>query len=670
MKVQYSYLKNFLTTTKPIAKLADAFTKVGFECEEDGSSIDFDITPNRGDALSLRGLQREYDALQSKKLKDTLPYKKLVFKKDKTVINKIDKTGCGNYHLMTIAGISSIKNLDVKKRAFLSAAGIPLISPLVDLGNYVMLEIGSPMHVFDLDLLDLPINILFQSNNEPFQIIGGDLKNLESSSLTIQDQQGVQAVAGIIGGEKTSVSKNTINIAVEAAFFYPDKIVNEARKYGLATDASHRFERGVDPTIQKKALERFIFLLDDIAEYDSVKCFEGDSQTVKSNVVPLSIERFNQFSGLTLTPKTISSLLKNLGFTLNSTNKKNLSFSVPSHRFDISLEEDLYEEILRCYGYDKIPVNKPKPGPIPLKNNISIESELKTGLVFGGFTELMHMPFVSEENFTKLNSKTKKPAQLLNPINENEPMMRGSLFEGLFSAINLNVKKGHLSLKVFESGNVFHKSGNDFVQHGHISGIVYYHEPQKRWDSTVIPYDFYSFKAELYKLLQTLGVDNLRLEPNSDNRAFNLNSMVIFSGKKAIGALGEINLAVTQKLIKNTAFGFELYPEEILCRSKTIELKPISKFPSSTRDINILISKSHTYQMVEKTLNAGSISFLNNFALVNTFEGKGIPDGLISMTLSFTFQSSKKSLKDSEINDSMTHVLRVLKKSLGADIRS
>ena len=280
------------------------------------------------------------------------------------------------------------------------------------------------------------------------------------------------------------------------------------------------------------------------------------------------------------------------------------------------------------------------------------------------------MPFVSEENFMKLNSKTKKPAQLLNPINENEPMMRGSLFEGLFSAINLNVKKGHLSLKVFESGNVFHKSGNDFVQHGHISGIVYYHEPQKRWDSTVIPYDFYSLKAELYKLLQTLGVENLRLEPNSDNRAFNLNSMVIFSGKKAIGALGEIDLAVTQKLIKNTAFGFELYPEEILCRSKTIELKPISKFPSSTRDINILISKSHTYQSVEKTLNAGSISFLNNFALVNTFEGKGIPDGLISMTLSFTFQSSKKSLKDSEINDSMTHVLRVLKKSLGADIRS
>ena len=318
MKVQYSYLKNFLPTALSQVKLADIFTKVGFECELDGPIIDFDITPNRGDALSLRGLQREFHAHQSTQLKDTLSYKKLKFKKDKTAINKIDKTGCGNYHLMTIGGIRSIKNLDSKKRNFLLAAGVPLISPLVDLGNYVMLEIGSPMHVFDLDLLDLPINVLFQSNNEPFRIIGGDLKNLEDSSLTIQDQKGVQAVAGVIGGEKTAVSKSTKNIAVEAAFFYPDKIVNEARKYGLATDASHRFERGVDPAIQKQALERFIFLLGAIAEYDSVKCFEGDSQAVKSNVVSLSIDRFNKFSGLLLTKKTISSLLQNLGFSLNS----------------------------------------------------------------------------------------------------------------------------------------------------------------------------------------------------------------------------------------------------------------------------------------------------------------------------------------------------------------
>ena len=457
---------------------------------------------------------------------------------------------------------------------------------------------------------------------------------------------------------------------MEAAFFHPDKIVNQARKYGLATDASHRFERGVDPAIQKKALERFLFLLDDIAEYDAVKCIEGNSQALKTKFVSLSIERFNNFSGLMLTAKTISSLLQNLGFDLKSTNKKNLSFEVPSHRFDISLEEDLYEEILRCHGYDNIPIKPSKASPIRPQNTISSKSALKTGLIFGGFKELMHMPFVSEENFMKFNSKPKKPAQLRNPINENEPMMRGSLFEGLFLAINLNVKKGYSSLKIFESGNVFLESGDDFIQHHHISGIVYYHEPQKSWDSKVISYDFYSFKAEIYQLLQTLGVDDLRLESNSNNSAFNLNSMNIYSGQKVIGSLGEIDLAITRKLIKNTAFGFELYPQEISRHSKVIKLKSISKFPSSTRDINILIKKSHTYEDVQKILATGSISFLNNFALVNTFEGKGIPDGLISMTLSFIFQSVDKSLKDSEINDSMNHILRLLKKSLQAEIRS
>ncbi len=172
MKVQYSYLKNFLPSNLSQVKLADVFTKVGFECKVDGPIINFDIMPTRGDVLSLRGLQREFHAYQSKKLQDRLSFEKLVFKKNKTVINKIDKSGCGNYHLMTINGISSLKNLDAKKRKFLSATGVPLIHPLVDLGNYVMLEIGTPMHIFDLDSLKLPINVLFPvTDNSSFKVI-------------------------------------------------------------------------------------------------------------------------------------------------------------------------------------------------------------------------------------------------------------------------------------------------------------------------------------------------------------------------------------------------------------------------------------------------------------------------------------------------------------------
>ncbi|MDA9048944.1 phenylalanine--tRNA ligase subunit beta [Gammaproteobacteria bacterium] len=670
MKVQYSFLKNFLSTDLSQAKLADVFTKVGFECECEGSIIDFDITPNRGDVLSLRGLQREFQAQQSKVFKDTLHYKTLTFKKDKTIINKIDKSGCGNYQLMLVQGLTSVRALDSKKRNFLSAAGVSLIHPLVDLGNYVMLEMGTPMHVFDSDHLELPLNILFPISKTPFQAIGGDTKIVEPSSLTIQDQKGIQAIAGIIGGHETSVSKSTKSIAVEAAFFNPDKIANQARKYGLATDASHRFERGVDPELQQRALARFLCLLKEIAQYDSIGCYEGSSVKLKPRAISLSVERFNNFSGLLLSPKKIKLSLETLGFTSMPTKTAHLKFQVPSHRFDMELEEDLYEEILRCYGYDNIPINPPKSGPVARATDYSASKKFKGGLVFGGFQELMHMPFVSTETFNALNSNDWSPAELSNPINENEPLMRGSLFGSLFSAINLNVKKGYSAMKFFEHGNVFHKVKNDFAQESHISGLIYFHESQKTWSDKSLQYDFYSLKAEVLRLLETLRVKSIKLAPNASSTTFTINAMDIFAGKKKIGMLGEINPTATQKLIKNPAFGFEIYPEKISTKPSTLKLKPVSKFPSSSRDLNILITQSYSYAEIETVLLNNKIQFLHSLGLVNTFEGKGIPNGSISMTLRFMFQSPVKSLKESEINTSMDKAFHLLNKAFKAKIRS
>jgi phenylalanyl-tRNA synthetase beta chain len=671
MKVQYSFLKDYLSTDLSQPKLADVFTKVGFECECDGSIIDFDITPNRGDVLSLRGLQREFQAQQSKVFVDKSLYEKLTFQKDKTIIHRIDKSGCGNYQLMLIRGLHSVKALDKKKRSFLIAAGVPLIHPLVDLGNYVMLEMGTPMHVFDLDYLALPLNIAFPaSKKNSFQVIGGDTKIVEPSSLTIQDQKGIQAIAGVIGGHETSVSKNTKSIAVEAAFFNPDKIANQARKYGLATDASHRFERGVDPALQQKSLARFLFLLKEIAQYDLIDCYEGNSVKLKTRAVSLSVKRFNHFSGLLLSARKIKLYLETLGFTSKITKAGHLNFQVPSHRFDIELEEDLYEEILRCYGYDNIPINPPKSGPVVKATDYSASEKLKGGLVFGGFQELMHMPFVSIETFSALNSNNWIPAELSNPINENEPLMRGSLFGSLFSAVNLNVKKGYSAIKFFEHGNVFRKIKNGFAQESNISGLIYFHESQKTWSDKSLKYDFYSLKAEVLKLLETLRVQSIQLVSNSSSTIFTANAMDIFAGKKKIGILGEINLTATQKLIKNPAFGFEIYPEKISTKSSTLKLKPVSKFPSSSRDLNILISQSYSYDEIQTAILNSKIKFLHNLALANTFEGQGIPDGSISMTLRFMFQSQVKSLTESEIKASMDKAFHLLNKAFKAKIRS
>ena len=671
MKIQYSFLKNFLNTKLSQKKLTDVFTQVGFECEIEGDLIEFDITPNRGDVLSLRGLEREFYAYESTILNRKLETSSLKLIQDKTVIDKIDASGCGNYHLMLVQGLQKINNLDAKKLNFIESAGIPLINPLVDLGNYVMLEIGAPMHIFDLDELALPINVCFpKENNSSVTVIGGDVKDVRSSSLTIQDQSGIKAIAGIIGSEPSSVSSNTSNIAVEAAFFRPEVIVNQARKYGLATDASHRFERGVDPEIQQLALERYLFLLNQIAEYDSVALYCSFSRKTKKKNVKLNIERFNKFSGLSLKANQAIIILKNLGFNDLDRSKNNVTFNIPSHRFDISLEEDLYEELLRSYGYDNIPISKPKAGPFIKNRQDNVLDSLRLGFVHSGFKELMHMPFVSRESFQKLNSNNWIAAELQNPINDSEPLLRGNLFRPLFAALNSNVKKGYTSIKVFEAGNVFKKEKNSFTQSLHLSGMIYHHEPQHTWSYKELAYDFYSLKAEISKLLQTLGIQNIEFQKASSSMPFNENALDVFIGKHKIAVIGEIDLSVTEKLVKKQAYGFEIYPERISLAASNLKIKKTSKFPLSTRDINIVIDKSVPYKEVEDLIAKGTIKFLTSFSLINTFEGNDIPKGLVSMTLRVVFQSNIKSLSESDINGSMQMTMKLLEKKLNAKIRS
>ena len=671
MKIQFSYLKNFLQTKLSQKKLVHLFTQVGFECEIDGGLIEFDITPNRGDVLSLRGLEREFCAYQVKKSKRRLETFKLKPHKDNKIINQIDNSGCGNYHLMLIEGLQKIKALDAKKQSFIESAGVPLIHPLVDLGNYVMLEVGAPMHVFDLDKLELPINVKFPSSKKnSVEVIGGDLKDVQSTSLTIQDQSGIQAIAGIIGSERSAVSSNTSNIAVEAAFFKPETIVNQARKYGLSTDASHRFERGVDPEIQQLAIERYMFLLNQIAAYDSIKLYHSQPKKTKKKNVRLYIDRFNNFSGLNIKAGQAISILRNLGFEVAANSSKSLVFNIPSHRFDISLEEDLYEELLRCYGYDNIPISKPNAGPIIKNEKNNALENLRLGFVHAGFKELMHMPFVSKESFQQLNSENWTAAELQNPINENEPCLRGSLFTSLFNAINNNVKKGYSSIKFFEAGNVFKKEKKGYAQSLHLSGITYHHEPIQTWSQKQYIYDFFSMKAEILKLLKTLGMHNAEFYKTGSVTPFNENVLAIFVGKQKIGLIGEIDLSITDKLIKKAAFGFQIYPEKISIFLKNPKIKKISKFPLSSRDINIILDKSITYQEVESLIAQGAIKHLISFKLINTFEGKDIPKGSVSMTLRFIFQSNTKSLLESEINGSIQMILKLLEKRLNAKIRS
>jgi phenylalanyl-tRNA synthetase beta chain len=282
----------------------------------------------------------------------------------------------------------------------------------------------------------------------------------------------------------------------------------------------------------------------------------------------------------------------------------------------------------------------------------------------------MHMPFVSRDSFHQLNSNNWKPAELHNPINENEPLLRGSLFRSLFAAVNSNVKKGYTSIKIFEAGNVFKKEKSGFNQSLHLSGMIYYHEPQQTWSQKELIYDFFSLKGEISKLLQTLGMQNIEFQKTSSLIPFNENALDIFIGKQKIAVIGEIELSVTEKLVKKQAYGFVIYPEKISLASINPKIVKTSKFPLSTRDINVVLDKSISYEEVERSISQGVIKHLVYFNLINTFEGKDIPKGSVSMTLRFTFQSNTKSLLESEINRSMQMTLNLLEKRLNAKIRS
>ena len=346
MRIEYSYLKKFLVSNESQNKLSAIFTDLGFECEVDGNCIDFDLTPNRGDAFSLKGLARDYWAFKNQDLykKSFSSKNNLTFKRDLKVIKEIETTACKNYHLLLLDDIVLKKSLPKNIKSLLESAGIPLIHPLVDLGNFVMLEQGTPLHVFDRETLSLPISVGFSVNKESLAVIGNEVKEITKDTLTIRDESGAIAIAGIIGGADTAVSDSTKSIAIEAAFFSPESLMNKARQYGLSTDASTRFERGVDPSIQAFALERYLDLLEEIASFKLIGCNKLEKKTNFSKKITLDYQDFESFAGVKISKKFITRTLRLLGFIEIDSFKTGLTISTPSHRFDMSLAEDLYEE--------------------------------------------------------------------------------------------------------------------------------------------------------------------------------------------------------------------------------------------------------------------------------------------------------------------------------------
>jgi phenylalanyl-tRNA synthetase beta chain len=439
MKVLYSRVTRAIKAKPKIESLCDDLTLIGIEVDEIKSFhgdkiIDFDLTPNRGDCFSVKGLARDYCAFKNKKLSSEI---KTSFKGETKFSKKIKllaREGCSAYSAVSVSNLKLKKKFPDYIKKTLKAAGIQSIHPLVDIVNFVMLESGQPMHVFDQDKIEGDIEVRFAKTKEKIKILGEKNLRLTKDCLVISDEKEPIAFAGISGGLSHSVSKKTQNFLIESAFFDPSIIKGKARRYGFQTDASQRFERGVDFNLHEKALQEALSIIQEIyqADISNIKT-KKNKYFPRKKLINIATEDVNLKLGTNLKENTIKSILKRLEIKLVKKNQKNLVFEVPSHRFDLSIKEDLVEEIARIVGYDNLPQIKNDPiAQHYEKSDYDFTYEIKTFMVNKGFNEVINYSFLDKQALENLGIENKS-ISLKNPLNNSLSTLRTSLLPSLAS---------------------------------------------------------------------------------------------------------------------------------------------------------------------------------------------------------------------------------------------
>ena len=660
MKIDYAFLKNFLQAKESIHNLADLMTSIGFESEViPKNTIEFDVTPNRGDFLSLKGIAREYSAITGKSIKLNLPKSSQPFQRNKSVISFIDKSACTHYCLGVVKNVSNIKELSADKRRLLTQAEIPLIHPLVDLANYVMLEIGTPLHIFDLDKIAMPISVGYPKKQQKVKVIGGEAKHFQTSTLAIMDNDRIVAMAGIIGEESSAVSKNTINIAIESAFFKPEKIINQSRLYGLTTDAGFRFERGVDPALQEFALERYLKLLSEIAFYNSVECYREGFSKAKIRAIKINIGDFEKFSDIKLPISQAINILKDLGFEVSKLSPALLEVKVPSFRNDISIKEDIYEELLRITGYNNVPIIEEHIHRPLISDGSRLDNRIKQFMVIKGFNEVQNMPFVNPQNPDKALSKNS--VVIVNPLREEEAVLRQSLLPQLIANFIKNFRRGFQLQNIFEIGSRYHKTGNKYVQDKILAGVVSF--PADADDNMFL------VKGLMEDLLSLASGSKPIFKPIGPHNEFSEIGLDVFNHKKQVGSFGEIKTSLIKEKQKIHLFGFEIAIDLLDPTPKKMKLRKPSKFPFSIKDLNVIVGSGVSYEDLRTAIMNAKIKDLTDISFVDRFLDKKIGNDKVSYTIRMKFQSTAISLTDKEIQHNIKQIFSVLQGTFNASLR-
>ncbi len=639
----------------------------------DDQVIEVDLTPDRADCLGLRGVAREVGLLTQTAVNeptiDTIP---------ETIADTFpvaiqNPESCARFCGRVIKGIDINRPSPLWLRERLRRAGLRPIDAVVDITNYVLLELGQPMHAFDHAKLQGGIVVRSALANESIDLLDGQSVELQEGTLLITDEGGPVAMAGIMGGASTAVSHETTDIMFEAAFFNPLALAGQARAYGLHTEASHRFERGVDYQLQRVAMERATQLAVEIVGGEAGPITEVIAEAHLPVVAPVILRRarIKRLLGFQLDDAEVERILAGLGLGVVG-NDTGWTVTVPSWRFDISIEADLLEELARVYGYNNLPVKHIRSDLAIKRTQEHIVSirHIRRRMTSRGYQEAVTYSFVDPAGQQVFDPNV-DPVPVQNPISTDLSVMRTSLFPGLMDSLVRNVNRQQSRVRLFETGLRFLPIGDELDQRPTLAAVITGRRMQESWNEQGALVDFYDVKGDVEALLGLTGcLDEFRFEAAERAGLHPGQTAALFRENELVGYLGALHPASLRHYgMSGTVFAFEV-DLKALQNAALPNFEALPKYPETRRDLAVIVDKEVAAAELVRNVSTAAGTYLKDLRLFDVYEGKGIDPKRKSLALGLTFQDPSRTLSDEEINKNVDQVIDLLKKIYNAELRN
>ena len=685
MRVSFDWLKDFLESKIEAGKAQSFLTMAGLEITsfsdiEGDHVMEIEVTPNRPDCLSVLGIARELSAASGIPVKLPDSVKKNIMKKGTShgavKIEILDKSACTRY-----VGCA-MKNVKVGPSPKwlvqrLNAMGVRSVNNIVDITNYVLFELGQPLHAFDLDKLEQKKIIVRRAKKgESIVTIDGITRALDPNILVIADGLRPVAVAGIMGGKDTEITNATRNILIESACFDPVVVRKACRQLGLASESSYRFERGVDQGMIFASSVRAQELVKELALGKLAgKISDAGSGIEKEKEITLSLDETARLLGINISLEKIKDILKKLN--LNPVKKKDkISVTVPSYRTDLVRDVDLIEEIARLYGYDKIPSRLPSFTPQKTyqleKKTVTLENEIRKVLCGIGLNEIMTYSLTSRNSMEHLGVSLENLVSLKNPMSSQQEIMRPSLLSEMLEVLNWNLNRKNTLLQLFELNKVYimNKSTGQAEETVHLSIGVCGNKPGN-WKEKPRDLDLFDLKGIIEILMEYLGVRGYRIEKAEHPSLKENMATAINVNGKACGVFGEVKEDVARRFdIKRKVYVAEIAIDDILgCADLKKTFAALPKYPSIKRDIAILLDDTISASSIYDVIKEEAREFVKSVDVFDLYKGQQIQQGKKSLAYTIEYRSDERTLNDKEVNDTHKKVQDALTKRLGAQIR-